>query len=165
MIGFSPSWPLSSPLRPRTWSACRARSATLISRSAAEKYCSAIASDCADELRLRQRLVRRFDASRGIKNVLRGDLRLVTRDLLAVAVAHQCVQDRMKMPRRQLVARRQCFRRDRTGGRIDRNVDHGYNGKSAHVRDERHLFRPSNLARRDSDIFCGARCRLPIAWG
>ena len=71
--------------------------------------------DCDDELPLRYRFVRLFDASHGIQNILRGDFRLFTRDLVAAvrttdalqdAVAYQRLQDRLKMPRRQLVALR-----------------------------------------------------------
>src|SRR5262245_43726880 len=83
----------------------------------------------------------------GTQNIVRRDAALLARELVAAArparaledaVAHQCLQHRLEMPRRQAMARRQRFGRDRPPARVERDVDDGGDGQGAFAGQKRH---------------------------
>jgi hypothetical protein len=51
---------------------------------------------------------------------------------------HQCLQNRLEMPRRQAMTCRQRFGRDRASARVERDVDDSGNGQGAFVRQKGH---------------------------
>src|SRR5207302_10300179 len=83
----------------------------------------------------------------GAQNIVRRDAALLAGELVAAArparaledaVAHQRLQHRLQMPRRQAVARRQRFGRDRPSARVKRDIDDGGDGQGAFALQERH---------------------------
>ena len=90
----------------------------------------------------------------GAQDVLGADAPVLAREFVAAvrpahaaqdAVAHQRLQNRFEMARRQLMARRQRLGRDRPAAGVDRHIDHGGNGKNALAGHQRHDWHQTQL--------------------
>ena len=127
-------------------------SSMVMRASAAEKVASASASAGRTTLlikrgRRQRRLARHLGAARGAHDVLGADVVLLARELIAAvrpadtaqdAVAHQRLQHRLEMARRQLVARGKRLGRNRAIARVHGDVDDGGECEDAFARNERH---------------------------
>ena len=99
----------------------------------------------------------------GAQDIVGGDAALLAGELVAAArpadaledaVAHQRLQDRLQMPWRQAVARRQRLGCDRSPACIERDVNDGGDCQNAFARQERH--------RENLQVECGCRGNIVL---